>query len=142
MKLQDKIKADATNIIAAGEARGYDAAELRTLISAAHDILIDCVASGRHHASRTVLAEVAAWVSELEDRTPATTVPTAAPAATPGQVDYLVDLLCRRTLTGEGGGFIGTDRYVTAEGRIDRAALAGLTRDHASQMITSLKGAY
>ncbi|MEV5204392.1 hypothetical protein [Streptomyces sp. NPDC053720] len=58
----------------------------------------------------------------------------AAEAATPRQVQYILDLLAERQSSGEGGGFY--------RGPEDAAGVARLTRTEASAYIDSLKGAY
>ncbi|MUN41389.1 helix-turn-helix domain-containing protein [Actinomadura litoris] len=54
--------------------------------------------------------------------------------ATPRQVDYILDLLEQRRISGEGGGF-----YL---GPADRAAIEEMSKNEASVYITSLKGEY
>ncbi|WP_338683979.1 hypothetical protein QD712_25940 [Streptomyces acidiscabies] len=54
--------------------------------------------------------------------------------ATQSQIDYILNLLARRTRTGEGGGFF--------DGPADRAGIAALSRSEASAYVNSLKGEY
>lgn len=67
--------------------------------------------------------------------------PITTPMATDRQVDYLVTLLARKYRSGELDGFASWTQYIT-DTEIDVKALRALTRDRASQLITSLKGDY
>jgi hypothetical protein len=77
---------------------------------------------------------------------PATGAVAPEPRATTRQVDYAAELLGRRVQSGEGGGYAGTSRYVTADrwGRytVNLDALRALSRSEISRLIDSLKGNY
>ncbi|BAD58860.1 hypothetical protein [Nocardia farcinica] len=64
------------------------------------------------------------------------------PTATDRQIDYIVALLEGRARRGEGGGFMSTHGLYKADGTVDRAAVAKMTRRTASAMIDSLRGNY
>jgi hypothetical protein len=59
---------------------------------------------------------------------------TRGPLATPRQIDFILQLLAKREITGEGGGFY--------YGPKDRAGLEAMTKAEASVYIDSLKGDY
>jgi hypothetical protein len=62
--------------------------------------------------------------------------------ATERQVEYIIELLARRVREGEGGGFLGVRHLYATDDTIDIAAVRALTKGTASQVITSLTGAY
>jgi hypothetical protein len=62
--------------------------------------------------------------------------------ATDRQVAYITELLARRARDGEGGGFVGVSHLYAPNGTIDVDAVRALTKDAASQVITSLTGRY
>jgi len=79
-------------------------------------------------------------ITRLYDRL--TAEPEASePVATERQVDYITSLIIGKIRSGEGDGFASWTQYLT-NGQVDQDKLGRITRRRASELISSLKGAY
>lgn len=86
------------------------------------------------HAEKKAIAEAEREVREAREAQLAELRRTKGQLATPRQVDYILNLLEQRRISGEGGGFYS--------GPTDRAGIEELSKNEASVYITSLKGDY
>lgn len=110
----------------------------------AADRTIRAIRSGEFAAQKAAFAarKRAAAKAEAATVEPAVAEPaTNTPRATPNQIDRITSLLIRRYRSGDEGGFFATGGLM-ADGHVDRAAVAALSRQKASELISSLTGNY
>jgi hypothetical protein len=137
------ITSQVTEILASGmtieqvEARTNPRGYLH-MITMDGDRLVEALAPNRagEQAADELLEEVRAKAAANQPRK------ITAAAATDRQVEYLIALLSRKHRADEHDGFVSWEPLITDDDEVDVKALRALTRDRASQLITSLKGNY
>ena len=85
------------------------------------------------------------WIDKMEAavvRHAQAATPTAAIPATERQIEYVITLLNRRRLNGEGSGFMSLNGLYREDGAVNIPAVQMLSRTAASQVIDSLTEQY